>query len=498
MKRRFILAVGATAAVSAAILTGSSRAAPITVTGTTTQLTTNLGAQIDPSVSGNLVVFTDQRNGNDDIFYVDLATGTEVQVTTSTHPDRLHDVSGTTIVYSDLSPPTARVIAYDVPTGTFSVVGTPGTHDVDPRIDGDIVVFERGTSGATDVIAVDLATNIETVVAGTAAVETNPSVSGRFVVYERSTTATSQGDIVLFNLDTGVETSVAATAADQRQPDIDIDGGFVVYDVMSAGLDLDVGTYEIATGTTTVYAAAGDQRRPHISGTLASYDDNSAGNPDVVLLDAETGATEAIATELGRDFLNDIDGHRIVYTSNQAGNFDTWLFEFTVPPSDTIPPELTVPADFSLDATGSAGALVTYAASASDNADPSPSLVCVPASGTVFAIGTTSVTCTATDSSGNSANAGFSVHVRGASEQIVALIDKTVAFVELPALEATLRARLGQAAAALVANNKPLACTALNLYIGVVRLVPASVLSAAEKSELIADANRIRAVIGCV
>jgi hypothetical protein len=73
---------------------------------------------------------------------------------------------------------------------------------------------------------------------------------------------------------------------------------------------------------------------------------------------------------------------------------------------------VTVPANITTAATGPGGAIVTYSASASDLIDPSPSLVCVPASGSTFPLGTTTVTCTATDSSGNTATGSFTVKVQ--------------------------------------------------------------------------------------
>jgi hypothetical protein len=60
------------------------------------------------------------------------------------------------------------------------------------------------------------------------------------------------------------------------------------------------------------------------------------------------------------------------------------------------------------------GAVVSYAstaASATDLVDPTPKTVCVPPSGSVFAVGVTTVSCTATDASGNSATSSFTVTV---------------------------------------------------------------------------------------
>jgi HYR domain len=179
-----------------------------------------------------------------------------------------------------------------------------------------------------------------------------------------------------------------------------------------------------------------------------------------------------------------------------AGHFSSYVVA-RVLQLDTTPPAITVPANVTVDATGPKGAPVAYSASAKDDHDTSPSLACTPASGTVFPIGDTTVACKATDAAGNTATARFVVHVRGASEQIVRLIDKTVAFLDLPALKPAAKAALQSAADATLARNPRAACLALNVYIAVVQNAPARAFTPAERSELIVDARRIKAVIGC-
>jgi len=82
-----------------------------------------------------------------------------------------------------------------------------------------------------------------------------------------------------------------------------------------------------------------------------------------------------------------------------SGNAATKTFTVTV--QDTTPPELTVPSDVTIDAADPFGSIYTFSATATDIADPSPTVECTPASGSVFPLGTTTVTCTATDASGN-------------------------------------------------------------------------------------------------
>lgn len=142
------------------------------------------------------------------------------------------------------------------------------------------------------------------------------------------------------------------------------------------------------------------------------------------------------------------------------------------------------------------GAVVAYAATASDNIDPSPGLTCAPASGSVFPTGSTTVTCSARDSSGNVTVGSFTIRVRGTAQQIVRLIAKTLTFLELPALAEALTARLGAVADTPLANRAR-TCTAIRAYRIVVSQLPAILLARTEKAELLADAARISAVVGC-
>ena len=81
----------------------------------------------------------------------------------------------------------------------------------------------------------------------------------------------------------------------------------------------------------------------------------------------------------------------------------------TSTPADTVPPTVLVPDDITLQTEDQNGASATFNPQAIDNIDELITPTCSPASGSVFAIGTTKVVCTATDSSGNTASNSFNV-----------------------------------------------------------------------------------------
>ena len=92
------------------------------------------------------------------------------------------------------------------------------------------------------------------------------------------------------------------------------------------------------------------------------------------------------------------------------GNVANASFDVTV--VDTTPPTLQLPDDMLVEATSGAGATVNFIASASDLVDGAVTVQCTPAAGSQFALGVSSVDCSASDQAGNNAGGSFTVTVR--------------------------------------------------------------------------------------
>jgi HYR domain len=96
--------------------------------------------------------------------------------------------------------------------------------------------------------------------------------------------------------------------------------------------------------------------------------------------------------------------------SDSGGN--TALQSFIVTVTDTTAPVFAALPDIAKEATGPSGAIVTWAQIYADDAiSGQVAATCTPASGTQFVVGDTPVSCSAADTAGNTATAGFTVHV---------------------------------------------------------------------------------------
>jgi hypothetical protein len=97
-----------------------------------------------------------------------------------------------------------------------------------------------------------------------------------------------------------------------------------------------------------------------------------------------------------------------VTARDAAGNTTVKSFQVTV--VDTTAPQLTVPGDITAEATSAAGAVVGFAATATD-AVSTATIGYSQGPGTTFALGTTTVTVTARDAAGNTTVKSFHVTV---------------------------------------------------------------------------------------
>jgi len=176
-------------------------------------------------------------------------------------------------------------------------------------------------------------------------------------------------------------------------------------------------------------------------------------------------------------------------TADSYGNRVTKTFTITV--RDTTPPALTVPEQIVVNAVAPSGAPVGFEATAVDRG-VAIAPVCAPVSGDTFAVGDATVECTATDAWGNSSSATFSVHVKGADEQLAELRD-VVAGLGVDKL----LAQIDDVRKQFEAKRQSAVCGGLADFADLASRESDRRLTADQAGRLVANATRIRAVVGC-
>jgi hypothetical protein len=169
---------------------------------------------------------------------------------------------------------------------------------------------------------------------------------------------------------------------------------------------------------------------------------------------------------------------------------------FTVTVNDTDLALSGVPANMTINATGPMGATVNYAPPTVSDEDASlPMPACSPASGTTFAIGTTTVNCAVSDAddSNSPVNASFMVTVKGASAQLVDLRQA----VQGVGPGTSLGDKVQSAQSYLASGDVADTCSTLTAFIHEVKAQSGKSIPVAQASQLIADAQRIQAVLAC-
>lgn len=134
--------------------------------------------------------------------------------------------------------------------------------------------------------------------------------------------------------------------------------------------------------------------------------------PPPTVSDNCPGVMEPMCSPASGSFFN--VGMTTVTCTVADANGNTAMCMFTVTVNDTEPPAIDCPANITavtaVTCPPSSSTVVTFAPTSDDNC-AGVTFVCVPPSGSPFNVGTTTVTCTATDASGNTATCSFTVTV---------------------------------------------------------------------------------------
>ena len=136
-------------------------------------IVTEDSAQEGPAVSGDIIVWQDERNGNWDIYAYDLSSDTEFAVCTVGGDQKYPSIDGNFIVWCDLRSGSSSIYGYDLSTGSEFVICTSG--GIFPDISGNVVVWRSSGVGIYGAIIPEPATLGLMLVGGLALMQRKPS-----------------------------------------------------------------------------------------------------------------------------------------------------------------------------------------------------------------------------------------------------------------------------------------------------------------------------------
>ena len=243
---------------------------------------------------------------------------------------------------------------------------------------------------------------------------------------------------------------------------------------------------------------------------VTAYTGSGATSCDTVISDATLGTATATdncgpvtvtRSPSGNTF--PVGTTTVTWTAADGANpANTTTATQTVTVIDNTPPMISCPASITLEPTCPSGAIATYTPPVGTDNCPNATTnrTAGLASGSVFPIGTTTVTYTVTDASGNSASCSFTVTVKTIAQTIqdmraaVAALQPPLTGQQVQGLDAKLQAALD----AVNSGKTNVACNKLADFINQVQAYLGNgTLTSAQGQPLINSATKLRNAIGC-
>ncbi|MBN2513645.1 MAG: PD40 domain-containing protein [Sedimentisphaerales bacterium] len=242
---------------------------------------TQPGDQTRPAISGQYVVWMDTRNGSDDIYAYHLVIQTELAICTDAADQQFPDISGAMIVWQDHRNGNWDIYGYQLGLGGGERIFTTHAGDqISPGINDSKVVWQDSRNGGWDIYGGDLVAHTEFPICTNGSPQQVPKVSGNFVVWH-----------------------------DYRNGAWDIYGA-------------NIGATPIAECSICTHMA--NQTYPLISGTAVTWVDFRNDKPDVYGYDIARKQELEICTGLGNHYVHGMDGRMAVWADNRNGNWDIY------------------------------------------------------------------------------------------------------------------------------------------------------------------------------
>jgi beta propeller repeat protein len=465
-----------------------------------TKIITDPAIQYWPDIYDDIIVWTDYREGNSDIFMYDLSTQLETQITNLPHTQQHAVVHGDIIVWYDGRNGNFDIYMYDLSTETETQITTDPANQWWPAVYGDIIVWtdtrNDDSNDNYDIYMYDLTTKVETQITDEDATQEHAAIYGDRIVWKDNRFGTN--DIFMYDLAAEDEIRITTNA---YLPTVDqpaIYGDRIVWHDQIWPGSMDIFMYDLSTSTETqITTDAAYQGYPDIYGDIIVWQDlrNGNDNYDIYMYDLSTETETQITTDAAHQAVSAVYDNRIVWTDSRNGNPDIYMGELgdNVPPVADAGPDQTVPEDtlVAFDGSGSSDnvGIVSYVWMFWDGA---PQILSGKNPTYTFATpGTYLVTLKVSDAAGNNAADEVTITVLTPKERTQRLIETIETWKLSTGTEASLTSKLKGAIHLLNLGNEKGAIRKLTDFISQVEALKGNRLTLEQANYLISEAEGI-------
>jgi len=304
------------------------------------------GNQMFPQIDGDLVVWQDGRNDLEnptpgDIYGCRLPSTIEFPVCTHAGEQRYPVASGNIVVWQDARNGDADIYGRDLTGQTESAICTKAGDQTRPYVSGDTVVWRDGSEGAWvgSIDAYDLQTHIETgLPLGTWGLNENlgrPCASGDIIVCDD---AGYWCGIDGYDVTYGAEFPVVVNdynGPHRECPAIEDDA--VVFSVRPTQDTTDglpesaswVGLVELSPEASSYFElnCSAGHHNPAISGGAVAWIDERNGDSDLYAYDRTAKTEAAVCTATGTQAHPSLSGDDLVWQDQRNGNWDIYAYD---------------------------------------------------------------------------------------------------------------------------------------------------------------------------
>ncbi|ABN57143.1 MULTISPECIES: Ig-like domain-containing protein [Methanoculleus] len=283
---------------------------PLTTTRVGERITSDDASQEKPSISGDYIVWQDDRNGNWDIYLYQRSTGEETQLTTDTGDQWLPIVRGNYVAWYDDSSGDTKIVLYDIAAGAVKATIDAdakttipdGATGVKPALSEKYVAWiEKADERAW---YYDIADETKMQVSGTGLRHSWPSLYGSQIAWEcyLNRSGIQDPEIYLMDLDNPSGGEQQITNAPNYQVSPALSENIIAWEDMQDG-PRGIYMYDLATGgeEMSVFAPEDiydEQLYPAASGNTIVWQRGTGINSNIYIFIYGSESSEPVVTTI--------------------------------------------------------------------------------------------------------------------------------------------------------------------------------------------------------